>query len=281
MTFLQDRYGVENVTYMQSSLATAGDEAGFGGLVISSTPGSDTLRGKFHNSTIPIVNWEEAIADNGAGEFRVTGGRPKDNVATDHVISIREEHPITAGFSVGQEVTISTGQTEVWWSTGQQAPGSVSLGNELEDATRLFLTIVDEGGELNNGTSAPGRRVMLGMTDNTFNNFTEDGRTLAGQAIDWALGITTSAEPIRVTDFTLDPITGNASITWTARPNKFYTVFYSDDLVDLQDGGDVADSLSDGDGTDLDPAEGSYRREFVNPLPASPARFFSVHEDEQ
>ena len=183
--YLQDRYGAANVTYIQTSAAVAGDETGFDVFVISSTPGSGTIRNKWHDSATPILNWEEAVADNGAGEFMITAGRPKDNVATDHVITITDNHLITAGFAIGQDVTITTGQAEVWWSTGQQAPGSLSLAHEMGDPSRLFLTIVDEGGELNDGSLAPARRMMLGMTDSLFNAFTDDGRQLFGQAVDW------------------------------------------------------------------------------------------------
>lgn len=140
--FLEERYGVGSVTYQQAGATASGDENAFDAFIISSTPGSGDMRGKFQDSTTPTLNWEEATADNGAGEYRITAGRTKDNVATDHVISINEAHPITNGFDVGAEVTISTGQTEVWWSTGQQAPGSLSLASELEDPSRLFLTIV-------------------------------------------------------------------------------------------------------------------------------------------
>ena len=80
----------------------------------------------------------EAIADNGGGEFQVTAGRTKDNVAEDHVITIVEDHPIVAGFNVGDDVTISTGHTEGWWSTGQQAPGSKSLASALNFLAELY-----------------------------------------------------------------------------------------------------------------------------------------------
>ena len=242
MTFLEDRYGAENVTYKQASQTAAGEENAFGVLVISSTPGSGDMRNKFHNSTIPVVNWEEAIADNGGGEFMITAGRPKDNVATDHVITILEDHPITAGFDVGQDVTISTGQCEVWWSSGQQAPGALSLANEMGDATRLFLTTVDAGGELNDGSATPARRVMLGMTDNTFDAFTDDGKTLVGQSIDWALGISGEPDPLRILEIDYDTDANLITLTWNSKPGKFYSIDTSLDLAAWP--GDIDDSIA-------------------------------------
>ncbi len=85
---------------------------------------------------------------------------------------------------------------------------------------------------------------------------------------------------IRITDFSYDPITTEGSITWTARPGEPYIIFYADNLLDLQSGGDVGDGLMDGDNSDLDPEPGSIRFDFTNPPPISPQRFFSVHPEE-
>jgi len=241
MAYLQDRYGDANVTYQQAGATAAGDENAFGVLVISSTPGSGDMRNKFHTSTTPVVNWEEAIADNGGGEFMITSGRPKDNVDTDHVIKITEDHPITAGFAIDQEVTITTGQSEIWWSADQQAPGSLSLAHELEDETRLFLTIVDAGGELNDGSMAEARRVMLGLTDNTFSTLTEDGLTLFGQSIDWALGISGGVEPLRILSIDHDTETNMITLTWNSKPGTIYSLDTSTDLTGWP--GDIDDSI--------------------------------------
>ena len=231
MSFLEERYGPQNITYKQANQTVAGEEAEYAVLIISSTPGSGDMRNKFQDSTTAIVNWEEAIADNGGGEFQITSGRPKDNAAEDHIITILEDHPVTAGFNVGQDVTISNGQTEVWWSTDQQAPGSISLASEKDDPSRLFLTLVEEGGELNNGSLAPGKRVMLGMTDATFNNFTEDGRTLIGQSIDWALGIAGGLTPLNFTEIIYNSEDDNFRFKWNSRGGKTYSLFYSEDLT--------------------------------------------------
>ena len=183
-TFLQDRYGSENVDYIRTNDGVAGDESPYDVFVISSTPGSGSIRNKWHNSETPILNWEEAVADNGAGEYMITAGRPKDNAA-DHTIEISVAHDITLGFEVGQIVQVTTGASELWWSTDEQAPGSTSLAFEEGDPSRMWLTIIDDGGELNGGGAATARQVMLGMTDGTFATLTDDGKQLFGQAVDW------------------------------------------------------------------------------------------------
>lgn len=185
-SYLQNRYGTGNVSYIQTSAAVAGDELGFDVFVISSTPGSGSIRNKFHNTTVPVVNWEEAVADNGAGEYSITSGRPKDTATGGHSITIDVDHPITTGFSVGQIVPFTDPGGELWWSTGAQAPGALSLASDDDNAANGFLTIIESGGELLNGGFAPARQVMLGLTDNTFSALTPEGQQLFGQAVDWA-----------------------------------------------------------------------------------------------
>ena len=276
MSFLEERYGPQNITYKQASQTVAGEEAEYAVLIISSTPGSGDMRNKFQDSTTAIVNWEEAIADNGGGEFQITAGRTKDNVAEDHVITILEDHPITSGFNVGQDVTISNGQTEVWWSTDQQAPGSISLASEKDDPSRLFLTFVDEGGELNNGSLAPGKRVMLGITDATFNNFTEDGKTLIGQSFDWALGVAGGLAPLNFTEIIYNAEDDTFRFKWNSRGGKTYSLFYSEDLSQFD--ADLDDSIESGGDFTTYPPEDQPGLE--NPLSGSNKLFFQVMENE-
>lgn len=185
-SYLQSVYGAANVDYVRTNDVATGVEAGYSVFVISSTPGSNTIRNKWHNSTTPIVNWEEAVVDNGAGEFSVSTGRTKE-IETDHTVEITVDHEITAGFTVGQNVQVMSGSAELFWSTGAQAPGALSLAEDDDNAANDWLTIVDKGGLLLNGSPAPARRVMFGMTDSSFNAFTPAGQQLFGQAVQWAI----------------------------------------------------------------------------------------------
>lgn len=189
-TYLEGRYGKTNVTFQTTEpvgTVKASTILGFDVAVLSSTPSSARYRNILHDSSTPIVNLEEAVADNvPAGEFSVTTGRTKETELAAHALTIRAAHPITAGFAVNQKVTITTGVAEVWWSTGVQAAGAVSVATDDDTATNLFLTYVDVGGTLLNTQKAICRRVMFGLTDNSFNFFTADGKKLFGQAVDWA-----------------------------------------------------------------------------------------------
>jgi hypothetical protein len=190
LTFLRSRYGTTNVTYLDTEPngITSSEVLGYDVVVLSSTPSSSRYRGILHNSPAPIVNMEEAVAGNRGGEFSVTTGRLGDTAAN-HKIVIKTKHPITAGFAVNSTVQIMTGTLpgqQVWWCTGAQATGSVSLATDDTTATNLFLTYVEAGGTLLDTTKAPCRRVMFGFTDRSFNSFTAAGKKLFGQAVDWA-----------------------------------------------------------------------------------------------
>ena len=105
LTFLEDTYGAANVTYSRVNEVNAGNLAGFNVdvLILSSTPSSGNIRNKFQDNSIGIVNWEEAIVDCAVGEFCMSLGRPKDNVATPHTVELTAAgHPIQGVLPNGQ-----------------------------------------------------------------------------------------------------------------------------------------------------------------------------------
>jgi len=270
MTFLQDSYGTQNVTYMQSSVAQTGDELGFGVLLLSSTFGSGSARGKFQDSPVPILNWEEALARNAGGEFAVTDGRTKETAS--HSITINVEHPITAGFQAGQRVQMTTGAAEFWWSTGLQAPGAVSLASDDTSPTNGFLTIVEAGDELLTGQPAPARRIMLGITDNTFNFFTDDAKTLFGQSIDWLLGLSDGANRFQLTEISHHPVSGLLAISWESTAGKLYN------LRSTLDPGSATPLEWPVFGGNIDLGATPPENTLTIPMPDEQSRFFVVEE---
>ena len=84
--FLVDKLGEDNVTYMQGDqAANDGSSAdGFDALIISSTLGSGTVRGKYENLALPLLNWEQALTREAAGEFNLSvGGRTNGETGRD------------------------------------------------------------------------------------------------------------------------------------------------------------------------------------------------------
>ena len=185
MSYLETRYGAANVSYLEDNDSMAGDETAFDVLIISATVSSSAVRGKFHDSAVPVLNWESVLTDNDqVGEFQVTTRLNESE--TDHRMRISRAHEITAGFTVGQIVQLVSGSESVFWSVAPEAPGVIHLAEDDDNATNNFLSIVEQGGLLMGGGVAPARRVMFGLKSDTFGNLTGDGERLFGQAVDWA-----------------------------------------------------------------------------------------------
>jgi hypothetical protein len=252
MDFLIERYGEPNIDYMSSGDADTGDELAYGTLILSSTFGSGTARNKFQDSVVPILNWEEALARDAGGEFAMSSGRQKDT--SEHFINIKEDHPITTGYDVGTTVQMTDGDAEFWWSTDNLAPGSLTLAADDDDEdNNFFLQIIEQGEELLNGDPAPGKRIMLGITDNTFGAFTDDAKTLFGQAVDWLLGIGDTTGPIfQITEINRGDT--EVLLTFTSKANKTYTIRRSTDLqnwLELSDGIESGGELTEFGDEDL------------------------------
>ncbi len=190
--FLQQRYTPANVTYRSTRPVGApalkgSDLIAYDVAVLSSVPSSGNYRNNgFDVAQVPIVNFEEAVADDSSpGEFAVTTGRTKE-IEIDHKVIFRTAHPIAAGFPLNTPIQIATGSSELWWSTGTQALGATSVAEDDDTPTNMFVTYIDGGGTQLNLNTAACRRVMFGMTDWTFTYLTPDGQKLLGQSIDWA-----------------------------------------------------------------------------------------------
>lgn len=92
---LEDKFGISQVTVRAAAAVLPGDEEAYDLLVLSSTPGSGDIRGKFQDSPVPLLCWEEAVIDNGAGEFGASGVvMTKSTTVSEMAL---EPHPITEG----------------------------------------------------------------------------------------------------------------------------------------------------------------------------------------
>ena len=287
--FIQDKYGITNVVYLQASASDESSEDSFDLLVISSTPGSGDMRDKFEDSLVPIVNWEEALSDNGAGEFGMASALMTKSVTTTEIAMTG--HPIGSGLP--ETVVLFDNPGPETTSTANLFPGLTSAGNAANgtasadgaDVTGFAMILLAEAGDavdpgaLVPGDAAPARRVMLPFTDNTIASLTADGLTLFGNAMDWAVGRIGGAEPLRVTsiayDDTSDPGNIIVTLTFTSELNRTYSVFTSTDLP-VGANTDVDDSVEGDDGT----------TEFIIDFDAygidksSPRRFFEVLENQ-
>ncbi|MEX2187438.1 MAG: hypothetical protein WD875_11610, partial [Pirellulales bacterium] len=205
MTHLQSVFGAGNVTYKQASDANnTTDIVGVDVLVLSSTPGSGDYRGKFHNSAVGILNWEEAVMDGAAGEFGLTSAAMIKSVTTTQ-LTIAENHPITAGLS--GTVQFFSGPGAETLSTNTLYPGLMSLATAADGVNSAggasvvgnpAIFIAETGQSLVAATGASpaaGRRVMFPITDGSFTSLTSDALTLFDNSINWLSGMDVAQDP--------------------------------------------------------------------------------------
>ncbi len=189
LAFLRERF--TSVRYMNSGATDGSETADV--IVMSSTFGSGSVRGKFHNSAVPIVNWEEAIMDSGDGEFGQSLATMTKS--TDTVQMTLGDHPI-AGALAGTTIDYLTAAGAETLGSSELSAGTTAVGTAADGSNdglpMLFVT--DTGGEVGagsgvDGAASPARRIAFPMTDATFDSLTDDGKLLLENSILWAAGI--------------------------------------------------------------------------------------------
>lgn len=251
--FLGEHFGVEAVYYLQASAAFTEDAEGMDLVVVSSSPGSGDIRYKFRDLPIPVINWEEAIADNNDGEFGLS------SVVLTKSTSVTQlelkPHPATAGLP--ETITLFTGaprettcSMELYEGVtviatnvdGTVASGTGVVGDSVAGLPAIY--VVDAGDPVDPGSGtpdsvAPARRVHLPFTDATFGGVTEDGRKLVANLLDWAVGRLGTVDPpeepveIAVTNVALNAAGNELTLTWSSEPGQgvTYSVLSSADLA--------------------------------------------------
>ncbi|MCA9170345.1 MAG: PEP-CTERM sorting domain-containing protein [Planctomycetales bacterium] len=152
-----------DVTYLAGGDATTADGEEADLIVISSTLGSGTVRGKFTGVNVPILNWEEAImdGDTAGGNLAMGAGAENGtaNTGTDLRI-INPNHPLAAGLS--GVVQIATDPIPRPHITGSVAPGVTAVAT-LPGATDVVLG--DSGVGVHLGTTQTGTNPFVGYMD--------------------------------------------------------------------------------------------------------------------
>lgn len=165
-----------NVTYKRASTAVTGDAAGFDVVMTSSTPGSGDIRNKFQNISQGLINWEEAVADDGAGEFAFADSITKENNQTQLTVNSGSLSGLT---------TFTNHQREY---TGGNGLGAGVVDVATTNGGRPGIMHLAAGALDQNGVAAPGNRVNLPMSDSTFNAISQDGLTLFNESLAFAAG---------------------------------------------------------------------------------------------
>ena len=279
MDFLETTYGANNVSYKQASAANnTSDLNGIDLLILSSTTGSGSYRNKYHNSAVPILNWEEAVMDAGSGEFGLSSQSIVKSTSMTQM-TIAQSHAITAGLtgtidfvSAGAETLSTNSLFAGLTSVTVAANGTAANGNNsvVGNPTIFFA---EAGQPVNPGSGASpakGRRVMFPMTDSTFSSLTADGRQLFENAVNWAAGVPTG--PPTVSNSAATNITAVAAQIGgeVGQANGEVTVYWGDNDGGTSPGSwDHAVNLGNQSGAfstmlaELEPSTTHYFRAFV------------------
>ncbi len=162
--YLTDVLG-HDVTYLAGGDATTADGADVDLVIISSTLGSGTVRGKFIGLETPVLNWEEAIMDGATidGNFAMGAGSENGtaNPGTDLRI-INPSHPLAAGLS--GVIEIATDPIPRPYVVGPVAPGVVSVASlPMDDLQQAELS--PSGLGMHIGSNQTGGNPFTGLMD--------------------------------------------------------------------------------------------------------------------
>jgi hypothetical protein len=184
LSHLQSLYGAGNVTYMQGAMA-AGDGSsalGFDAVVISSTLDSGTVRSKYDDIAIGVLQWEQALVhDDTAGNFFLSDGGADVGASTTQIDIVDPNHPIAGGLS--GTIDVFNMQQPTMVGTGAVGPGVTVVANRTADANHHAILAADIGDELRGGMIAPGRRVHFFLQNVGFADLTADGLQLFDNAM--------------------------------------------------------------------------------------------------
>ena len=225
---LEEKYGEGNVTYMAANQSDGSEADDVDIVLMSSTFGSGDARGKFHETTTPVFQWEEALVDQPRdGNWPFTEGGRTKSIEESFVI-LNLEHPIiTAGSElhpgglpvneVGEEYQIfEDGGGNTWSAAGPLPEDAVILAETPaqydpdlpieESGACLFL--VEPGGTLYESGGEPyvaaGPSLHFAMEDNSPGSFTDTGWALFDRCLDWLTGDLAGGDSALVGWYTFD-----------------------------------------------------------------------------
>lgn len=204
-------YYVEMVEALSSDASMAADKHL---IIVSSTVNSGDVTGRFRDSAVPFIVWEQALQDDMA---MTSVGGSSDRGTTAGLTSLEivdATHPLAAGLPAGP-VTVVTATSEFAW--GQPADTAKKIGR-IAGTQNYVIYGYEKGAALKDGTPAPERRVMVFMTDGTPAIFNDNGWRLWDAAVNWAQSIAVVLPP---QDIVFNPVTvqpnGTLRLSWTGQ----------------------------------------------------------------
>lgn len=178
--------GFEVVRVVDTASQTS-DADGKDLIVISSSVGSGNIGTKYTASAVPIILWETALYDElGIEAGNVNGAA----IAGQTQIEIVDRtHPLAAGLPAGPvNVLVNAGNISSMTSI---VPGAKVVAQVADGSGQPAIAAIEKGASLNPDriATAPARRVMFFLDNDSFINTTDDGKKLFDAAVKWAANL--------------------------------------------------------------------------------------------
>ena len=175
------------VTFVDDDEAQVIDPAGNDLIVISSTVLSSKVGFHFTDEPLPVIHWEEALWD----EFLLSdaGGRGVDG---DSIEVVNTSHPLASlmGLTTTGDLIVRDSETLFHVGNSINLSPDASVIAEEPGGGDPFIAVVEQDGELNDGSTAPAIRIALFFGDAALDDVTDAGLAIFDGAVNYALGIT-------------------------------------------------------------------------------------------
>lgn len=165
--------------------APASTANGFNLVMISATVSAQHLLGKYADTKVPVLLWENDILD----DMRYTGkykGVDFGEVEKEHYLwMVNAPHPLSGGIPAGTAVAYSRDQPMGWGKPGLGASIIATMPGQPEKAVIFGY---EKGATMDYDFIAPARRVLFFLNNNSFPYLTQTGLQLFDAAVKWATG---------------------------------------------------------------------------------------------
>jgi hypothetical protein len=171
-------------------------------IMISSSSMSTNVGTHFTDEPIPLINWESALWDE--LEMSDSGANIADQLSI-NVTNI--DHPLAQMMGLTALGEVETRQWETTFHGGRYANlafDATVIAEEVGAAGDPLIAVVEEGGELRDGSFAPAIRIGLFLGDEGLDGATDVGVSIFDGAVNYALGISGGVVALQAGDADMD-----------------------------------------------------------------------------
>jgi hypothetical protein len=179
-TLLKDNLTSVGYTVTAQNDNTSPDTTGVDLVVISPSTSATSLSDRYKAVPVPVA----IFASNSWDAMGLTAADPAVVSATT-LRFLDGGGPLTAKLP-NPVAVYTTSENARYVSAGSLAPGAERVAHIMGDYSRNVVFIIERGAALDDGTPAPARRAVLGLTNAGLSNVTEDGLRLVDNAYAWA-----------------------------------------------------------------------------------------------